>query len=896
MMEKTDNLISRTKKLYRENPWRGRILLTLTVIIFILAIARVMLAPTIIYSAKTWLKNQGIDATIEDVSFRIIGGEFSLLNAVGKKDGAELFHVDEIRVHWSWRPLAKKTVVIHRIDLNNFKADVQQYTDAIVVGGVLIPLGAEPATEQAAEIADEDPIQWAAELNVVTFQNIETCYEQYLTKHSDAEKQKQLDYCIALSDLNWSGSVGYAVNKSLIDKDPLPVSSEGDFLLSEFSVTDRLQSRSLLFIDETRLNNVLINGLNDISIDSININQLSALQREDTKHKDIVRLDDLLLSGISFKNLSSLTLADISLESPGLYLVKDKESWEYESWLPPSSSTNNATNKSTETAQSTTKKESEAFKLNLGNIKITESDFCLNQTDVKQYYCLNLADINWKGEFIADASDSEKISAKGSLSLDNLLVRNRTIERDLTRFEKLAVDNIDVKDINNAAIAKISLTKLAALQRSEKDDDQTVMLDSINIKSTGFKNGNDLYISSIVISELGTHVSINKDGTFEHNKWLAKDSKEKTSEAADSKDEEDEGDNEKEDNGLNFRLDNFQLKTKRPILFTDSVYSPPLEAGLKTLDFSIENLDSTKPQQKSPFELNTKTTRHGTADIKGVIMPFKEKLSFDATGNVSGIDLRAFSNAAKKEIGHIIKSGQLDADLKLLAIDGQLDSVVDLKLHKFNLKAVSKEDAKALDDMFGMPINQSLILLKDKKDTIKLSIPITGDVNNPNFDPTNAIVQATAKATTVTLVTFYTPYGLAYAGGNVLFNMATALNFEPIPFDVGSSEMTSAGKEQLDKLATLLKEKPHLHLTMCGMTNLTDIHELYSRTKNLKEGEELKLKPKQIEKLEAIAQERQTKAKDYLVNTHAIDHSQLILCAPEIHMDAESITGVEITI
>ena len=786
-MDKTDKLISRTKTLYRENPWRGRIMLTLTVIILLLAIARVMLAPVIIYSATTWLKNQGIDATIEDVSFRIIGGEFSLINAVGKKGNSELFHVDEIRVHWSWRPLAKKTVVIHRIDLKNFKADVQQYTDAVVIAGILIPLGTEPATEQPEETVDEGPIQWAAELNEVTFQNIETCYEQHLSKHSDAESRKRLDYCVALSDLNWSGSVGYAVNKSLVDKDPVPVSSKGNFLLSKFSVTDRIQSRSMLFIDETRLSGVDINGLNDIDIDSISISQLSALQRDDTKHKDIFRLNTLSVSGLSFNELSALALTTINIDSPGLYLVKGKDSWEYEAWLPANDATNTVNTDQAKTSRAP-EKTREPFKLSMGNIKIKASDFCLNHTDTRQYYCLNLSDLVWNGSINADSSDTNKVSVDGALVLDNFLIRNRTLSRDLAKFDKLQIDGIKVLNANNATIRKIGLAKLNAMQRGEKPDDQMLTVQSIDINSTAYKNGNSLDVASIAIKELGAHASINKDGTFEHDKWFPQG-------GAGNKTEIEENPKAKEGEAepFNIKLDKFSLVTSKPLLFTDSKYSPPLEAGLKTLSLSVQNLDSSKPEQATPFELNTKTTRHGTADIKGVIMPFKEKLSFDATGNVSGIDLRAFSNAAKKEIGHTIKSGQLDADLKLLSVDGQLDSVIDLKLHHFNLKAASKEDAKALDDLFGMPINQSLVLLKDKSDTIKLSIPITGDVDNPDFDPTHAIIQATAKATTVTLVTFYTPYGLAYAGGNLLFNMATALNFEPVPFDAGEAEMTSAG-------------------------------------------------------------------------------------------------------
>ncbi|MBT8128024.1 MAG: hypothetical protein KJP15_11110, partial [Gammaproteobacteria bacterium] len=32
-----------------------------------------------------------------------------------------------------------------------------------------------------------------------------------------------------------------------------------------------------------------------------------------------------------------------------------------------------------------------------------------------------------------------------------------------------------------------------------------------------------------------------------------------------------------------------------------------------------------------------------------------------------------------------------------------------------------------------------LVLLKDKKNRIKLDIPVTGDINDPNFNPTDAI-------------------------------------------------------------------------------------------------------------------------------------------------------------
>jgi len=202
-----------------------------------------------------------------------------------------------------------------------------------------------------------------------------------------------------------------------------------------------------------------------------------------------------------------------------------------------------------------------------------------------------------------------------------------------------------------------------------------------------------------------------------------------------------------------------------------------------------------------------------------------------------------------------------------------------------------------------MPLNQTLVLLRDKDDSIHLDIPITGDVNNPDFNPMDAIIKATSKAATVTLITFYTPYGLIYAGGNMAFNLATALNFDPIEFSPGSSELQSSSKEQLDGLSKLLIEKPQVHLTLCGVTNQQDIFMLYPERKIEKQREENKTNAitiafteEQTSRLSELASERQINSKNYLVNTRGIEHDRLILCAPEHKEEDEAVSGVEINI
>ena len=210
---------------------------------------------------------------------------------------------------------------------------------------------------------------------------------------------------------------------------------------------------------------------------------------------------------------------------------------------------------------------------------------------------------------------------------------------------------------------------------------------------------------------------------------------------------------------------------------------------------------------------------------------------------------------------------------------------------------MSKKDAEKLDNKFGMPLNQTLVLLRDKDDSIHLDIPITGDVNNPEFNPMDAIIKATSKAATVTLITFYTPYGLIYAGGNVLFDVATALNFDPIPFEPGSHELTAQGKEQLSGLTKLLTEKPQVRLSMCGVTNSKDLYALFSNVKKPKDDSvEIKLSDEQYNRLDELAHQRQENAKNYLINESGIGHERLILCEPEHRMEEDAVAGVEINI
>jgi len=887
------------KQFYRDNRWKSRFLIAFLALFFLLVLVRATLPQTVIYSATSWLKKQGIESSIEDIDFDFFDGTISLFNAEGSLDGTPLFNIGLVEIHWRWAPLSEKTVEVTNIVLDKLDVKLERYTDMMVVSGIQIPL-TTPAdnTDIKVEANKEEVKPWAATLGMVTFTDLDICYLQHdETFNNRNDDTRQIDYCVNFEEMIWGGTISYGTDKTLLEAEEIPVSSTGDFELNGLTVTNNILNRNLLVSMASALHNVEVKGLHDIHIDKLEMRQLSGLQRDDDKHKDALRFTELTINDIDFKQLSELTIKDISLDEPGIYLVRNSETdWEYQQWIPDTGSGQAQTNEGDSTATDTEQESASALKLAIGNISVNGADWCYLQKDVSLYYCFTFDTFNWDGALAFNSQQKESgavnVSAKGDISFLQPDIHNHDIKRSLLKFKSLELKGIDIADSETVALSDIALEKLSALQRSQEETDYTARFDRLSINDVRY-TPNKVAINTIKLSGLENSVSRNNDGSWEHDKWLNRPDK-KTGGNAEESSKDKQGDESKP---FLISLNQLSVDSDKKILFTDNSTKPAMVTGLQELKLDLKKLYSEKPDTDSPIKLFAQTLKHSTIELEGTARPFADKVSLDVNGDLKGFDLRVASPAAKKAIGHIIQSGQLDAKLTLLAEEGILDSNIALSLYQFHIKSMSKKDAEKLDQKFGMPLNQTLMLLRDKDDSIHLDIPITGDVNNPEFNPMDAIVKATSKAATVTLITFYTPYGLIYAGGNVLFDVATALNFDPIPFEPGSNELTSQGKEQLSGLTKLLTEKPQVRLSMCGVTNSKDTFALFPDINKPKDSSvEIKLTEQQHEKLEELAQQRQVNAKNYLIKESGIGHERLILCAPEHRTEEDAFAGLEINI
>ena len=537
------------------------------------------------------------------------------------------------------------------------------------------------------------------------------------------------------------------------------------------------------------------------------------------------------------------------------------------------------------------------------NIIFSDTELCLQQyvnTDRLIFdYCGKLADFNWAGDVSFKPSTQLETTetplyVRGMLKINDIVLQNNQLKLDLLRVGLVDIKNINVDTPNNMSIDNIGVEKLSALQRitqTSPKDAHVFSFDRLDIQPLKFSQLNNLSLGKIKLNGSSAYLHVNKDSHMEFEIWLPEKQKEVPSEK--------KVNSETTVEPFNFSFDEFIFFTRQHFVFIDDSLKEPFTSDIHDIDFKFTQLDSSIPDRSSHISLALGIEKHGRLKLDADINPLSDRPNIKGTGKITGFDLRMLAPLTKQYIGHNIKSGQLDVDLQLNVEKGVIDSNMGLALHQFELKTLSKKEAEKLNSEFGFPLNSSLSLLRDGDNTIRLDIPVTGDIDNPEFNPRDAVVKASSKAITAAVIHYYTPFGLVFATQS-LFDLATALSFEPVLFDAGETKLLPSHKEQLDKFTSLMTERPGIHLTLCGISNIADKDKLFPelmKTVTQTREQQAVTKPlseKNLVVLKQLAESRSSSIKNYLIRHKAIESSRLIECSPEYMPD--EISGVEISI
>ena len=244
------------------------------------------------------------------------------------------------------------------------------------------------------------------------------------------------------------------------------------------------------------------------------------------------------------------------------------------------------------------------------------------------------------------------------------------------------------------------------------------------------------------------------------------------------------------------RFDNAKLD------FADLSLRPQFAAKIYELNGVVSGLSSGQ-DARSRIELDGRVDEFGLARIRGELNPFAPRNNTDIHVVFKNVDMVAASPYSMKFAGYKIAEGKISLDLQYKVRNSQLEGANQIVIDKLTLgERVDSADALKL------PIELAIAILKDSNGRIDLGLPVSGDINDPQFSYGGLIWKAVGTLLTKIVTAPFRAIGaLLGVSGEKL---------ESIDFDSGSARLLPPEREKLNQVAQLLVKRPQLKLSVPG--------------------------------------------------------------------------------
>lgn len=337
--------------------------------------------------------------------------------------------------------------------------------------------------------------------------------------------------------------------------------------------------------------------------------------------------------------------------------------------------------------------------------------------------------------------------------------------------------------------------------------------------------------------------------------------------------------------------------------FRDRSTADPVRLSIADLAVEMGAVDSAAPDQDSAFTL---AAGIGAAQVsaQGALRPFQPVPGLDVKGKVRALDLPPLSPYAADALGVNLHTGQLDAQVAMAVRAGKLDGKLDIVLSRLT---IAQPDPNApLARQADMPIETVLDLLRDGEDRISLAIPVKGDLDNPNFDTSDAVNQAIGGALKSTVfTTLKVAFPLVGLIGLVIDEAEKpVLALQSVDFADGSSQVGEPQAVSLKKIAELLGARDGIRLNLCGVAVTakdgpvlrSDIGFLARLKAMMAEKDREELAEVHRDRLRRLAEARAVAVKSWLVDQGGIDQGRLFTCRPRIDDGDKALPRVDLVL
>jgi hypothetical protein len=258
------------------------------------------------------------------------------------------------------------------------------------------------------------------------------------------------------------------------------------------------------------------------------------------------------------------------------------------------------------------------------------------------------------------------------------------------------------------------------------------------------------------------------------------------------------------------------------IRFLDHTTTPPFSNDISKLNLSVKNL-SNKASQRASVDMKAVIGGDSTLGVRGQLSAIGAPTYVSMNTELDKFALPSANPYVDGAIAWIIRRGELTAKLET-TIDGEkLDAKNDILIG--NLKVARSRPSEEVKNRLGLPLGLVVALIKDGDGNIHVKVPITGTLNDQQFDWSDAIWTAVRNVIVNVLKAPFRAIGGLFTSGDKI----EELRVDPITFAAGDGALSPEMERQTVRVADFLRRSPYVGLTLMSVTTPEDVEALKTR-------------------------------------------------------------------
>ena len=240
--------------------------------------------------------------------------------------------------------------------------------------------------------------------------------------------------------------------------------------------------------------------------------------------------------------------------------------------------------------------------------------------------------------------------------------------------------------------------------------------------------------------------------------------------------------------------------------FIDQSIKPTYHTELSKLNGSIKGLSSNN-LSKADVELSGILDTYAKININGQINPLADDAYTDLSINIENLSLQNFNSYSARFLGFPITRGKADFELNYKLKQNLLQGINNL-----TFKQLQFGDKNHSNEAINLPLKLAVNLLTDGKGIMKINLPVSGNIDDPEFSYGGIVFKALFKLITGIVASPFKLLGKLIPGG-------ADLDLSGIQFNAGSAILSSGEDAKLKAMQQIIKQRPAIILELTGVTN-----------------------------------------------------------------------------